>query len=231
MQNINGHSQSHRINRSISIPAMVCDDLENPGSFTLPVLRMGVSSTKLRNAQRVPISSLTSSGNSSKSSEPTQESGFSPVLFLTESLNYPISRIFSQSESSPLSLRNLFFYFPFERQVKLLILSAPADHFRIVLLYKPSSTPRKTPDSHRKLSPCNFHDYITYTITFRPNRRRLTAARRPKAIKRPQILPFIVTKHVIIPVVRSYAKIRCVWRVPLVVDFDDIEISAAHGKS
>ena len=30
---------------------MVCDDLENPGSFTLPVLRMGVSFTKLRNAQ------------------------------------------------------------------------------------------------------------------------------------------------------------------------------------
>jgi len=30
---------------------MVCDDLENPGSFTLPVLGMGVSSTKLRNAQ------------------------------------------------------------------------------------------------------------------------------------------------------------------------------------
>ena len=112
MQNINGHSQSHRINRSISIPAMVCDDLENPGSFTLPVLRMGVSFTKLRNAQRVPISSLTSSGNSSKSSEPTQESGFSPVLFLTESLNYPTSRIFSQPESSPLSLRNLFFLLP-----------------------------------------------------------------------------------------------------------------------
>ena len=53
---------------------------------------------------------------------------------------------------------------------------------------------------------------------------------RSKPVKRPQILSFIMPEHVVIAVMRSHAKVCRLRRIPLVIDFCDIELSAAESK-
>jgi hypothetical protein len=80
MKYVDGLLEFDRVYRSIGVSAMVLDHFEDPWSFPSPRFCAWVLATKLRNAESVPISSITASVKANRSSllDPVQNSGFSP---------------------------------------------------------------------------------------------------------------------------------------------------------
>jgi hypothetical protein len=63
------------------------------------------------------------------------------------------------------------------------------------------------------------------------NKRELHSSRCSKSIQRPRILPFIVSKGIIISIISDNAEIHRIKRVPLAVEFLYVKIPTANAES
>jgi hypothetical protein len=59
---------------------------------------------------------------------------------------------------------------------------------------------------------------------------QLILMRSPECFQRPNILGFIVAEYVKVPVIGTHAEICCIRRIPLVIQFRNIERSAVKSK-